>query len=192
MAKSIMALFILGTLFVMVSGFGLSGSASDPSTEGATSPSDTTIDWVNTNDGKLYKFYSWAQLWMDEGDLIHLVGATSPFTGNLRRFNNVPTDTTTASPDGWWRPDSSVITSYNFSAEQTSSPDCSVNVFANRLAEGPVEIFKVNWTTSTAGAVKLTHMMSDSCRIAGVVTAAITGPADPVVLLRVRNFVRPQ
>ncbi len=176
--------------WMFVSGFGFSGGGSVAVEEGTTAPTDTTKRWVNSVDGQVYIYNSWAAMWLGPPVWIDFSRAADGHTLWLKFGNNIDGDTTEAAPRGYpLGPDSMVITAWELHSEELVI-NTVIKLFHSVPAVAPVELLDYNWKAAHDSS-KLVILTAG----AGVFSAHLAaGPPDPpdrpVVRFKFQKFKR--
>ncbi|MCP4573386.1 MAG: hypothetical protein GY838_13605 [bacterium] len=194
--KAMIALLALASMMVVASGFiGFSGGGRSVAIEGGVDPPDTldTTLWFSDSTNTMYRFYSNQALWMDEGEWIQFSHINAAHAGFLKFGDRVVSDTTTGAPDGFWRKDSSVVSEIRWMSERNgAAAACTLDVFTNRNAGGPVLAITKIVGPYQEDSTGVGLVLPDSVRISAATRAmGANEPDAPVLRLRVHKFRRP-
>jgi hypothetical protein len=193
MKARVLATVALLVLAVLVAGAGYGPSASIP-VESATAPADTAVSWFNSTDGRVYHWYPWAQLWLEQGKVQLFTRGTNDWVGALKYGHNTDSDTTTASPSGFFDGDSLAITDITMTSDPLSGTDATLRLFETSVGVGVTEAAAVSWDAVSKELVKQAFLMGPGYLNVYVDTAtadaAIVPPDMPTVEVRVRHFAR--
>lgn len=171
----------------------LYSAPTEPVSVGSTPPADTTKAWENTTDGEFYRYFSHLGRWATRGLIVNFNANASGFASggaaDLKFGTNLAPDTTSAQPDGWWFPDSMVMTEAHFFSELNEiAGGCSLDVFVNRLQEGPSLLLATTIEASEWDSTKMALYLPDSCRVGAMVRGGAISIDQPMFKARLRKF----
>lgn len=174
-------------LFVIATGpfFGQSLQEQDSVAKQATAPADTTLLWLDSDNGRLYTYRGGE--WLGEAQSFVFGKGAADVTGALNICGAVsaPCDTTTDAEQGYYLPDRMRITQITALCND-AAPACTLQVFSDRLAykyvwDGTKENFAGGATDTVAAGDVLTSYI-----LAG---AAPQNPDSLTVVVTVRERV---
>ena len=162
----------------------------------ATPPvNDQVFPWTDPADNVTYLFNPSIVtdgLWLDAGTQMEYGLSGAGVVGFLEYGAASAGDTTTATPDGWWFADSTVITSLRWACELQTASACTADVFVNRLGEGPA--IAATWVTgarTNADSIGLAILLPDSCRVTVAIRPNAVTVDMPQLSIRSHRFTRP-
>lgn len=131
-------LSLLGILWGVLVGVDLSQSRLVPENvvvRSATAPTDTTVLWIDEDNGRGYTFFSGEWLGISEnGPFVFGKGAAG-ITGalNVCGVAAAPSDSTTDAEQGFFFPERQRITRVTALCNDAVAPACTLQVFSDRL-----------------------------------------------------------
>lgn len=192
MKQTILSLVLIVASLALV-GFGISGGGASLSVrEGSSVPSDTTVTHIDTDDGHVYHYHSWADsLWLDGGEDLRFLSGGAGVTGALKMGHNVECDTTTLQANGYWFPDSTLISEIHFGSDGHGNVTaCTLDVYVNRLAGGPSLIDNlVIGTKDKHDTTNMRTITPDSVRISMYIRTGATNVDDVMIRMRAHKFI---
>lgn len=161
--------------------------------EGATAPVDTTVAWINSANGGVYRYHSWATVWLDAGQWIEFSSSGVDQAGSMKFGHGVAGDTTTTSNgcDGFAFADSTYVSAWSFQSDGSGTlVDTSVQLFECKAAGVTDVLGGEAWTTMPQEYGTKKAIFGGSGVYACFLSTGTEAPDRPMLRFLVHRFSR--